>query len=433
VIRTLIALLALCLTITAPVAVAQTVCDADVQRDGYIDGADLTVILASWGPCAACGGDISGDHFVDGVDLAIVLARWGGSCIPTISTVSPNNGPTSGGTAITIMGSGLQGTSSVLIGGTPATNVVVVSPTTVTAVTQPGPVGTTSVGVESMQWSVTVSDLFTYTPWYTILEQDPNPMVVTSAALRDAIIATRLPWRVRDNASDIEMLLVPPGSFDMGCIQGSNAFGCYGWEQPVHAVTLTNAFYIGRCEVTQSQWQAKMGSNPATFQESNGYPRSADRPVESVSWFTVQSFLDATGLRLPTEAEWEFACRAGTTTPFHSGPEFPNGTLDDRLVEQIAWYCGNHCALPMPVGVKAVNALGLYDMLGNVWEWCHDWYHDYTSAPQTNPTGARDGSSRVLRGGWAGNDSDIVRSSFRSGNAPDEPNGAVGFRVARNP
>jgi formylglycine-generating enzyme required for sulfatase activity len=270
--------------------------------------------------------------------------------------------------------------------------------------------------------------------WGTVLTYYPDPTVVTNASLRSAIIATGFPWRVRDNGTQIEMLLVPPGAFEMGCIQGSNSYSCYSWEQPVHSVTLTNAYYIGRYEVTQAEWQAKMGNNPSYFREAYGYPNSANRPVEQVSWNTIQGFLSATGLRLPTEAEWEFACRAGTTTPFHSGPGFPNGTTDDNLVGQIAWWSGNAGSQTHAVGGKAANALGLHDMLGNVWEWCGDWYADYTSAPQTNPTGPASGSYRVWRGGSWVDYADFVRSSVRGGSdAPDFSGSNIGFRVARAP
>jgi formylglycine-generating enzyme required for sulfatase activity len=240
---------------------------------------------------------------------------------------------------------------------------------------------------------------------------------------------------VRDNGTGIEMLLVPPGTFDMGCIQGSDSYGCNWWEQPVHTVTLTNAFYIGRYEVTQAQWQSKMGSNPSAFQ---GQADSPSRPVEQVSWNTIQGFLTATGLRLPTEAEWEYACRAGTTTPFHSGPGFPNGTTNDSLVVQIAWYspcCGGDSGNQThAVGSKVANALGVHDMLGNVWEWCNDWYADYPSTAQTNPAGPVSGSARILRGGSWHDFTLNVRSSDRDNvSAPDYSYNVVGFRVARNP
>jgi formylglycine-generating enzyme required for sulfatase activity len=264
--------------------------------------------------------------------------------------------------------------------------------------------------------------------WATVLTYFPDPAIVTNASLRSAIIATGYPWRVRDNGTQIEMVLIPPGTFNMGCT-ASNAYGCDTDETPVHSVTLTGAFYMGRYEVTQAQWQARMGNNPSNFQGNT------QRPVETVSWNTIQGFLSATGLRLPTEAEWEYACRAGTTTPFHSGPGFPNGTTDDNLVGQIAWFNCNDGCNTKPVGGKAANALGLHDMLGNVWEWCNDWYSDYTPAPEMNPTGPGVGSNRVFRGGsWNGNFFPYyVRSSIRGYYPPDLAGNVVGFRVSRSP
>ncbi len=265
--------------------------------------------------------------------------------------------------------------------------------------------------------------------WATLIQFMPDPAVVTDANLRSAIIATGLPWRVRDNASNIEMLLVPPGTFMMGCSQGSNQYGCYDWELPVHQVTLTNAFYMGRTEVTQAQWQAEMGNNPSYFVAANGYPGSFDRPVEQVSWNTIQGFLSQNSLRLPTEAEWEFACRAGTTTPFY------NGSTDDNTLTTLAWYSVNNS----PYGTKQVaaklpNALGLYDTLGNVWEWVNDWWEYYPSAsPVTNPHGPISGSYRVHRGGSWNLNSYYCRASSRAGNNPVDAGVSIGFRVARTP
>jgi formylglycine-generating enzyme required for sulfatase activity len=172
-----------------------------------------------------------------------------------------------------------------------------------------------------------------------------------------------------------------------------------------------------------------MGLNPSYFQ---GQADSPSRPVEQVSWNMIQGFLLATGLRLPTEAEWEYACRAGTTTPFHSGPGFPNGTTNDGLVGEIAWFY-NNCSSTKTVGGKAANALGVHDMLGNVWEWCNDWYGDYSSAAQTNPAGPAAGSYRVLRGGSWANNTNLVRSSNRNFDPPGYTNFGYGFRVARAP
>jgi formylglycine-generating enzyme required for sulfatase activity len=255
----------------------------------------------------------------------------------------------------------------------------------------------------------------------------PDPAVVTDPALRAAIIATGRPWRVRDTATQIEMLLVPPGTFEMGCIMGSNQYGCYPYEQPVHTVTLTQPFYLGRYEVTQAQWQARMASNPSYFVAANGYPGSDARPVEQVSWNTIQGFCSATGMRLPTEAEWEYACRAGTQTPFY------NGSTDDSTVGALAWYSPNSGSQTRPVGGKVPNAFGFHDMLGNVREWVNDWYDGYSAGAQTDPTGPVSGADRVVRGGGWNNVTNFMRSSYRSVGTPGGAFSLIGFRVARTP
>jgi formylglycine-generating enzyme required for sulfatase activity len=258
--------------------------------------------------------------------------------------------------------------------------------------------------------------------WATLVKAMPDPAVVTDTTLRSAIAATGLAWRVRDTATQIEMLLVPPGAFVMGCT-ASNVFGCFSDESPTHSVTLTHALYMGRHEVTQGQWVAKMESNPSYF---DGQSDSASRPVERVSWNDIQSYLSATGMRLPTEAEWEYACRAGTATAFNNGS-------DENTVGTIAWYEPNSGSQTHVVGGKAANALGLYDMSGNVWEWVNDWYEGYSSGGQTNPVGPVSGSYRVLRGGSWSSITFEVRSSYRYYSTPDSTNNYIGFRVARNP
>jgi formylglycine-generating enzyme required for sulfatase activity len=225
------------------------------------------------------------------------------------------------------------------------------------------------------------------------------------------------------------MLLVPPGTFMMGC-SASNQYGCDSDENPVHEVTLTQAYYLGRYEVTQAQWTAVMGSNPSQFQ---GQPDSPSRPVEKVSWNMIQVFETATVLRLPTEAEWEYACRAGTQTAFNLAP---NGTNADSQLGLLAWYSSNANSQTRPVGQKQANNLGLHDLHGNVWEWCEDWYGGgyYAESPAIDPPGPISGSSRVLRGGGWSSSSDFCRASFRYYFEPGyDFSSLFGFRAARTP
>jgi len=276
--------------------------------------------------------------------------------------------------------------------------------------------------------------------WATLLEATPNPTVVTDANLRAAIVASGFAWRIKDNSSNIEMLLVPAGTFTMGC-SASTQYGCGSDESPTHQVTLTQAFYMGRYEVTQAQWTAKMGSNPSSF---SGYSDSPSRPVEQVSWNMIAAaggFNSVTGLRLPTEAEWEYAHRAETTTAFHSFPGYTSGTNDDTLLGNIAWYSGNNGASgsstygTKAVGGKYANALGIHDMSGNVWEWCQDWYSStyYASSPLTNPTGPTTGTLRLFRGGSWNGYSNNCRASIRVSYSPGDVYHSLGFRVARTP
>ena len=268
--------------------------------------------------------------------------------------------------------------------------------------------------------------------WATVLQWNPDSDVVPDADVRAKIVASGFPWRVLDTGTGIEMLLIPGGTFTMGC-SASSRYGCDSDESPKHQVTLSKAFYLGKTEVTQAQWQAKMGNNPSYF---SGNPNN---PVEQVSWNDITGFNTATGLRLPSEAEWEYACRGGTTTAFHSMPGYPNGTNDDSLLGNIAWYSGNNGASgsstygTKPVSGKAANAFGMYDMSGNVYEWCNDWYGSYSAGNATDPAGPSTGSSRVLRGGGCYSYSDFCRSSYRSYNDPDGRFINVGFRVARTP
>jgi formylglycine-generating enzyme required for sulfatase activity len=377
----------------------------------------------------SCGGDNNGDGLVNGVDLAQVLTDWGACANAglSISSVSPSFGSAAGGTAITIVGRNFTGATSVKIGGIAATSFVVASATSITAVSPIGSAGAKDVLVTTPAGTATLVGGFVLIAgscpsptWATVLEWVPNPTVVTNATLRAAITASGLPWRVLDNGTNIEMLLVPGGTFMMGCSPGD--VECGGDESPAHQVTLTNAFYMGKTEVTQAQWTAKMGSNPSYF---SGYSDSPSRPVEQVSWNMIasgpSSFMSLTGLRLPTEAEWEYACRAGTTTARY-------GVLDE-----IAWYA-NVASTTHSVAGKLPNALGLYDTLGNVWEWCQDSYGLYSSGSLTNPTGPTTGSTRLLRGGSSVNGySYNSRCSQRLNWYPFSTGDNLGFRVVRTP
>jgi formylglycine-generating enzyme required for sulfatase activity len=367
---------------------------------------------------------------------------------PVIQSVFPAGGSPAGGTQITVQGSNFAdsftGTSpSVLIGGAPATNVVLSQDgNSIQATVPPGIAGPSRIEVRTDVGVAFAEFYYIDTPaWAQVVEAYPDPTVVTDATLRDQITATGLPWHVKDTSTGIEMMLVPPGTFQMGCTP-SDEHGCFASESPVHEVTISQPTYVGRYEVTQAQWTAKMGSNPSYFQPPNTATADANRPVEQVSWTTVQKFLAATGMRLPTEAEWEYACRAGTTTAFHGWPGLPQGMNDDTQVGIIAWYGVNAPGgTTQPVGQLPPNGFGIFDMAGNVSEWCSDWYSGstYGSGPVVDPQGpdSRPGGTRVVRGSDIGllsaGGPNYARSSCRDANDPDLSEFSNGFRVVRNP
>jgi len=412
----------------------------DVNGDGLVNATDLALLLSAWGANNA-DADFNGDGIVNGADMAVLFGAWSESVALTVQSVTPSSGPLVGGTSVTITGSGFVGVTDVLFGDASCTNVQVVNNTTVTAVTPAGSAGAHDVVVKTSAGTAALASGFTYAtvvvpPWATLLEAAPDPAVVTDATLRAAITATGLAWRVKDTATQIEMMLIPPGTFNMGC-SASQSYGCSSNENPVHQVTLTNAFYLGRYEVTQAQWQARMGNNPSYFQSASTEVPLAQvpqRPVERVSWTTIQGFLTNTSMRLPTEAEWEYACRAGTTTAFHGYTGQLSGTNADSLLGNIAWFGSNSNGQTRPVGGKRGNGFGLYDMSGNVWEWVNDWYGNYSAGAQTNPQGPLSGSNRVLRGGCWLDNSVNCRASTRSFSVPGNGSSVViGFRVARTP
>ena len=224
---------------------------------------------------------------------------------------------------------------------------------------------------------------------------------------------------VKDGVN-IEMVKVEAGSFNMGATPEME--NPYDWEKPVHRVTLTNNYYIGKYEVTQALWQAVMGSNPSGFKGDN-------LPVETVSWNDCLDFISKLNVmtgkrfRLPTEAEWEYAARGGKKSRGYkySG----SNTLDD-----VAWYNYNSSSKTHAVGTKQPNELGIYDMAGNVREWCQDWHGSYSSSPQTNPTGAVSGLNRVDRGGgWLDDPYGYCRTYSRGISAPDFRYSTCGLRL----
>ena len=483
-----VAALALCVVAvdaSGRLACAQS-CSGDVNGDGQVNGGDLATMLGQWGECPPVVTGVTPSHgslsggtritvtgtrldqvsaaYVGGNpckllvgsptellletppgelgDAAIAVETWSGQMVTStvsftyvlqaITSVSPNVGSPLGGATITISGTHLGGTTLVTIGGIPATNLVAVDANTVTAVTPAGSSGAQQVLAFSPKGIAALPAGFTYLTipaWATMIEALPDPAIVVDETLRARIMSSGFAWRVKHTATQIEMLLVPPGNFAMGC-SPSTAFPCDFFESPVHQVTLTNAFYIGRYEVTQSQWQARMGSNPALYQSASDAP---SHPVEQVSWNAIQGFLTSTAMRLPTEAEWEYAYRAGTTTAFHSGPGFPNGTNDDALAPLIAWYSQAATFSTVAVGGKASNAFGCHDMGGNVQEWVADSLGVYGAGAVTNPIGPPATGVNMYRGGSWYFDSGNVRASFRYGTSNTYSSSDLGFRVAKNP
>lgn len=215
------------------------------------------------------------------------------------------------------------------------------------------------------------------------------------------------------------MIRVEGGSFSMG----SDDSDAGSDEKPVHSVSVSS-FSIGKYEVTQKLWKAVMGSNPSYFKGDN-------LPVENVSWNDVQTFIrklnQKTGkhYRLPTEAEWEFAARGGNRS---RGYKY-SGSND---LGSVAWYDGNSNSKTHTVGSKSPNELGIYDMSGNVCEWCQDWYDGkyYSSSPYSNPTSPSTGSYRVYRGGSWRSRARLCRVSDRDGSSPGNHGDSLGFRLA---
>ena len=250
------------------------------------------------------------------------------------------------------------------------------------------------------------------------------------------------------------LVRIPAGTFMMG--RYTDEPESTYLEDPQHQVTLTQDFYMGKYEVTQAQWLAMMDTWPETAPSAlRGL--GDDYPAYNVSWDDVQDFItalnthlmstvqDTVTVRLPSEAEWEYACRAGTTTRFYSGDspdciatdcsDCAAGVLPGNQSSYM-WYCYN-ATKSMPVGGNLPNAAGLYDMHGNIFEWCQDGWSAYTSSPVTDPTGPTepvpDVVGRVRRGGYWNDQSSYCRSAVRSASGPNYWSYAIGFRLAAVP
>jgi formylglycine-generating enzyme required for sulfatase activity len=220
----------------------------------------------------------------------------------------------------------------------------------------------------------------------------------------------------------LTLVEIPAGEFLMGSPAGKGM----EHEHPRHKTSITRPFYLGRYEVTQAQWTKVMGDNPSYF-------KGSDLPVESVSWNDVQKFIaklnTMTGeeFRLPTEAEWEYACRAGSNAQYYFGDN------EDKL-DEYAWYTDNSEGRTHPAGKKKPNSFGLHDMLGNVWEWCADWYSKtyYDISPKDEPRGPASGKHRILRGGAWHYSAIGLRPANRYYQSPEYEYADTGFRIAQD-
>ena len=263
------------------------------------------------------------------------------------------------------------------------------------------------------------------------LTSEPDEMVVVaveaSAFPSNEAITVDLP-----GGATMDLVWIEPGTFTMGSPDWEQ--GRESNEGPQHEVTISQGFYLGKYELTQGQWEAVLGTTPwsgGLYLQSN-----ANHPAVIISWDGVQEFIQALNAaagdslyRLPTEAEWEYACRAGTTTGWSLGD-------DENQLKDYAWYRGNAWNVvgekyAHEVGTKLPNPFGLYDMHGNVWEWCQDWYGSYSSGAQVDPMGPSTGSDRVKRGGYFGGYTHYARSGYRSSFSPNPRSSGIGARLLR--
>lgn len=245
---------------------------------------------------------------------------------------------------------------------------------------------------------------------------------------RDEFSSTPLTYLIP--SINYKMVYIPPGTFMMGSPPSEK--GRYDDEKQ-YQVTLTKGFYIGVTEVTQGQWKRIMGNNPSHFKSCGDAC-----PVDQISWNECGEFIlrlntqeKTRRYRLPTEAEWEYACRATSQSAFANGDITEKDCGYDPNLDKVGWYCRNSGGKTHPVAQKKPNSWGLYDMHGNVWEWCNDWYGEYPSIPAIDPKGPSSGSNRVFRGGGWDLSARRCRSAFRDKYSPNVKYKLLGFRLAR--
>jgi formylglycine-generating enzyme required for sulfatase activity len=259
---------------------------------------------------------------------------------------------------------------------------------------------------------------------------------IYEGALKKPVVSTRLeiqPGKSFTNSIGMNFVYIPAGKFVMG--SPLDEIGRDEFEYQ-HEVIISKGFYLQTTEVTQRQWTAVMEINPSKIQGD-------DHPVEQVSWFDCRKFIQRlnrmegdTKYRLPTEAEWEYACRAKTGKSFHSGHISAAGKAHDANLDRVGWYWGNSENRSHSVAQKQPNVWGLYDMHGNVWEWCYDWYEHwygkFQNGPVVDPKGPAGGVFKIYRGGSWFAGAQYQRAADRMRAKPDTRSYGIGFRVARS-
>ncbi len=256
--------------------------------------------------------------------------------------------------------------------------------------------------------------------------REPEPVKAEEKPVISGVISSRI-----DLFAPLESFFVQiaPGTFTMGSPEYEAGRSS---DETMHEVTLTKGFHMLKTPVTLGQWKAVTGNNPSSF------PAGGDHcPVENVSWNECQEFIRMLNAgkeeiyRLPTEAEWEYACRAGSSTSLCNGEISELYSDYDSILSEVGWYCGNSGRKSRPVAQKSPNAWGLHDMHGNVSEWCQDWYGEYDSDSRTDPCGPKSASGKVVRGGsWLSNAKNC-RSASRFSWLPDSRIEFIGFRLVK--